>query len=120
MSRVPYHALGRPYSGARGRFNDAPVVDATPVADDAPVVDATPVADDAPVVDATLVAPVVEEAVFDQVFGDALTVDDPPSEPEWDPTWTKARLVEVAVRKGLSVTLANTKADIVAALTAAG
>lgn len=108
MSRVPYHALGRPYSGARGRFKDAQVPVDAHVIEDTPAIEETPV------------APVVEEAVFDQVFGDALTVEDPPAEPEWDPTWTKARLVEVAVRKGLSVTLANTKADIVAALTAAG
>jgi hypothetical protein len=38
--------------------------------------------------------------------------------PEWDSTWAKARLLTVAQGKGLSVTPANTKAEIIAALSA--
>jgi len=115
MSRVPYHALGRPYSGAHGRFKSVaapPVVETAPVAEESSVV-AAPPAPPAP--------PVAEDPpVFDQVFGDALSNAPAPVAPEWDPMWTKARLAEVAIQKGLPVTLASTKADIIAALTAAG
>ena len=39
--------------------------------------------------------------------------------PTWDPAWTKSQLLEVAAQLGLSVSLVNTKAQIIDALTAA-
>lgn len=39
--------------------------------------------------------------------------------PTWDASWTKAQLLEVAVQLNLAVTSANTKTQIVEALTAA-
>jgi hypothetical protein len=41
------------------------------------------------------------------------------SYPAWDPSWTKAQLLEVAAQLELNVTLINTKTEIIAALTAA-
>lgn len=43
----------------------------------------------------------------------------PASFPTWDATWAKAKLLEVAVILNLPVTVDSTKAQIIAALTAA-
>lgn len=98
MARIPYRALGRPLSGKNGRFGKAPA---------APQVQAEPTAEVVePVADATPVAPE--------------PTPEPVAAPQWEPTWTKSQLLAVAQAKNLSVTSANTKADIIAALTAAG
>lgn len=51
------------------------------------------------------------------------TVSDPEnasmSYPTWDASWTKAKLLEVATALNLPVTIDNTKAQIIAALTEA-
>lgn len=101
MTRIPFRALGRPLSGKNGRFNRV----GTP----APVVEPAPEPE---------VAAVSELEPEPQV--EAVSEPEPVAPPEWEPTWTKAQLLVVAQSKGLSVTAANTKADIVAALTAAG
>lgn len=41
------------------------------------------------------------------------------SYPTWDPSWTKTKLLEVATSLNLTVTIDNTKAQIIAALTEA-
>ena len=92
MARIPFRALGRPLSGKNGRFNRV----GTPAP--APVVEA---------------APEPQVAAVSEPEPEAVT-------PKWEPSWTKVQLLAVAQSKGLSVTAANTKADIVAALTAAG
>jgi len=43
----------------------------------------------------------------------------PEAAPAWEPTWTKTKLLEYAQSKGLDLTVMNTKAEIVAALTSA-
>jgi len=102
MSRIPFRALGRPHSGKHSRFrNTAPV-------------------------SPTVVEPEAEALEPEQTLADVIgTIIDSEPEPEpaapaWDASWTKAQLLGVAQSKGLSVTTANTKAEIVAALTAAG
>lgn len=125
-------------AGSRGRFHRqaaavvAPPPDPVVEQDPVPEVDPTPepvqVVESAPesaqVVDPTPEPVQVVESAPEpgvesepdpevaQIFA-ALTV-------EWDPTWTKARLLVVAEGKGLKLTSSNTKAEIVAALTAAG
>ncbi len=63
-----------------------------------------------------------EPAVEPMVADDPPAISEPVAEtatPIWDPAWTKAQLLEVATQLGLEVTSANTKAQIVEALTAA-
>lgn len=138
MYRIPFRALGRPLSGKNGRFHNSParvqvpVVETVEAVDPAPVVetvDPTPVVEPAPVVEtvevtdpepATAVeaAPVGDpEPVVDQMIDIDLSFSDAI---EWKPSWTKTQLLAVAQEKGLSVTASNTKAEIIAALTAAG
>jgi len=103
MARIPYRALGRPLSGKNGRFNRTPI--AAPVSHAEMTIEVVePVAE--PVADATQVAPE--------------PTPEPVAAPQWEPTWTKSQILAVAQAKNLSVTSANTKAEIVAALTAAG
>jgi hypothetical protein len=83
----------------------------------------------APVVEAVepVVAAQVEQAV--EVVEGAVSVieNDIPAEPEpvapvypnWDATWTKTKLFGIATDLGLAVTIDSTKAEIIAALTAA-
>jgi hypothetical protein len=64
--------------------------------------------------------PAVEPAIAD----DPPAASAPDSQPEpvvptWDPAWTKTQLLDVATQLGLEVTSANTKAQIIEALTAA-
>lgn len=94
MARIPFRALGRPMSGKNGRFNRV----GTPAPAPEPVVEAAPEPQVAAVSEP-------EPAVV---------------APEWESSWTKVQLLAVAQSKGLSVTAVNTKAEIVAALTAAG
>lgn len=124
---IPFRALGRPWSGKNNRFQRPAAAKVAPVVEVTPVVEVAP---DAPTVVVTVEEPVVEPTIEptpeaeSDAAGEAMAaliaeVEAPKSdEPEWDPTWTKARLLTVAQGKGLSVTLANTKAEIIAALRA--
>ena len=163
MARVPFRALGRPYSGRHGITRaPAPVAEPTPAQVaaapiEAPVEEASgepvepsveapieepaepaePSAEPAepsaeasaeepaePSVEASAEEP-DEEPDYEQMEQSiaALFLDEPPAAPAapaWEPTWTKAQLLAVTQAKGLTVTSANTKAEIIAALTAAG
>lgn len=166
MARVPFRALGRPYSGRHGITRaPAPVAEPTPAQVaaapiEAPVEEASgepveasveapieepaepieepaepaePSAEpaeasaeepDEPSVEASAEEP-DEEPDYEQMEQSiaALFLDEPPAAPAapaWEPTWTKAQLLAVTQAKGLTVTSANTKAEIIAALTAAG
>ena len=163
MARVPFRALGRPYSGRHGITRaPAPVAEPTPAQVaaapiEAPVEEASgePVEPsvEAPIeepaepaepsaepaeasVEASAEEPAEEpdepsaeepdeEPDYEQMEQSiaALFLDEPPAAPAapaWEPTWTKAQLLAVTQAKGLTVTSANTKAEIIAALTAAG
>ena len=171
MARVPFRALGRPYSGRHGITRaPAPVAEPTPAQVaaapieapvEAPVEEASgePVeASVEPSVEAPIEEPAEpaepsaepaepsaeasaeepaepsveasaeepdEEPDYEQMEQSiaALFLDEPPAAPAapaWEPTWTKAQLLAVTQAKGLTVTSANTKAEIIAALTAAG
>jgi len=163
MARVPFRALGRPYSGRHGITRaPAPVAEPTPAQVaaapiEAPVEEASgePVEPsvEAPIeepaepaepsaepaeasVEASAEEPAEEPAEpsaeepdeepdYEQMEQSiaALFLDEPPAAPAapaWEPTWTKAQLLAVTQAKGLTVTSANTKAEIIAALTAAG
>ena len=63
-------------------------------------------------------ADVVETPVADEVVEPTASVEEPAT-PSWDPTWTKAQLLEVALQLKLEVTSLNTKTQIIQALTAA-
>ena len=119
MARIPFWALGRPLSGKHGRFNAKTV---PPVAE--PTVEVA-AAEPEPVV--TEPEPVIAVAATEPEPEPVATepepepvVTEPASVPEWEPTWTKTQLLVVSQAKGLSVTSANSKAEIIAALTAAG
>jgi outer membrane biosynthesis protein TonB len=122
-------------SGKHGRFNAKtvpPVTEPTvevaattpepepePVAEPEPVIEVAatepePVAEPEPVVAEPAPEPVVAEPAPEPV------VAEPEPAPGWEPTWTKTQLLAVSQAKGLSVTSANSKAEIIAALTAAG
>ena len=104
MSRIPFRLLGRPHSGKHSRFrNTAPVLPT--------------VVEVAPEPEATTAEP---EQTLEDVIGSIVDPEPVPAPPAWDASWTKAQLLVVSQSKGLSVTTANTKAEIVAALTAAG
>lgn len=133
MYRIPFRALWRPLSGKNGRFKDqpAPKTEMTPTVEAAPVtptVETTPEVAPTPEVDTTLTvettpASTDEVTVHDELVSSAEppAVDDPATpQTKWEPTWTKSQLLAVAQGMGLSVTSSNTKAEIVAALTAAG
>ena len=102
MSR--YRATMRPravnLATLRARFNEAPAVEEAPAPE---IVEAIPTPEPAPVEDDI-------SSLFDDVA---------PATPKWEPTWTKAQLLTVAAGLGLSVDGTNTKAEIIAALTAA-
>ena len=115
MARIPFWALGRPLSGKHGRFNAKTV---PPVAE--PTVEIA-AAEPEPVL--TEPEPVIEVAATEPepvVTEPEPVVTATASVPEWEPTWTKTQLLVVSQAKGLSVTSANSKAEIIAALTAAG
>ena len=163
MARVPFRALGRPYSGRHGITRaPAPVAEPTPAQVAAAPIEAPVEASvEAPVeeasgepVEPSVEAPIEEPAEpaepsaepaeasveasaeepaeepdeepdYEQMEQSiaALFLDEPPAAPAapaWEPTWTKAQLLAVTQAKGLTVTSANTKAEIIAALTAAG
>lgn len=93
----------------------APAATVEPVVEAAPV-EAAPVAEVAPVVEAEPAAEPVAEAEepvaeVDEVIEKSI--------PTWNSTMTKSELLAVAQQFGLSVTSANTKAEILAALDAA-
>ncbi|NBR00419.1 MAG: hypothetical protein EBT79_02485 [Actinobacteria bacterium] len=117
MARIPFRALGRPYAGKHGRFrNPAPVASASATPEPEVEASATP----EPEVEASEPDP---EPTLAQVLGTLVEAEPEPAPaptPTWDASWTKAQLIVVAQSKGLSVTSSNTKADILAALTAAG
>lgn len=113
-TRFPYRALGRPYSGKNA------LVRPVQVAQVGKVETAVAVVPDAPVV-----VPDAPVDALDQVFDAVLADPEPlpeaaPTGPVWDPSWTKARLVAVAEALGLTVTVENTKAEIIAALKTIG
>ena len=125
MARIPFRALGRPLSGKHGRFNAKTV---PPVTEPTVEVAATtpepePVAEPVIEVAATEPEPVVAEPAPEPVVAEPApepVVAEPEPAPGWEPTWTKTQLLAVSQAKGLSVTSANSKAEIIAALTAAG
>jgi len=78
-------------------------------------VDAAPVAEVAPVVEAEPAAEIVAEAEEPVAEADEVIEK---STPTWNSTMTKAELLVVVQQLGLSVTSANTKAEILAALDA--
>lgn len=122
MYRIPFRALGRPLSGKNGRFRNqpTPVVEATPI----PTVEVTPVVEATPTPTVETTPTHTDEVtVLDELLaGDEPPPVDDPATPQttWEPTWTKSQLLVVASGMGLSVTSSNTKAEIIAALTAAG
>jgi hypothetical protein len=139
MSRIPFHATGRPYAGKHGRFHaPAPAVPAPapePVAADSVTPEPEPVAaapEPEPVAAApepvaaepatpepVAAEPATPEPTLEQVLGTLVEgVPDPDPAPTWDASWTKAQLLVVAQTRGLPLTMANTKAEIVAGLTA--
>jgi hypothetical protein len=64
--------------------------------------------------------PAVEPATADDTLASSASDSQPePVVPTWDPSWTKAQLLDVATQLGLEVTSANTKVQIIEALTAA-
>jgi hypothetical protein len=99
-------------SGKHGRFNAKTV---PPVTEPTVEVAAT-TPEPEPVIEvaATEPEPVVAEPAPEPV------VAEPEPAPGWEPTWTKTQLLAVSQAKGLPVTSANSKAEIIAALTAAG
>lgn len=140
MSKIPLRALNRPRSGkhaiAKSKPAPAASLDPHPIGELAPEGEApAPEAEPAPVPEAEQApepAPVPEaekapEPAMD-LFPDLNEGVAPVPEPAppvapvqaWDSTWTKAQLLAAAQVKGLPVTQANTKAEIIAALTAAG
>jgi hypothetical protein len=87
---------------------------------------ATVVASELPAQPVAVEDPVIN--VIEQPTVEPVISDDPPvavepvtttQAPVWDSAWTKAQLLDVATQLGLEVTLANTKAQIIEALTAA-
>ena len=118
---IPFRALGRPWSGKNNRFQRPAAAEVTPVVEVTPDAPTVVVAVEEPVVEPTIEpTPEAEPDAAGEAMAALLAeVEAPKSdEPEWDPTWTKTRLLTVAQGKGLSVTLANTKAEIIAALSA--
>lgn len=74
---------------------------------------------------AAISEPVVEEPVVEQPAAvekapvseePSPTDESPVTKVTWDPAWTKTQLLQVANELGLSVTVANTKTEILAAL----
>ena len=111
MSR--YRATMRPravnLATLRARFNEVPTVEEAPAPE---IVEAIPTPEIAEAIPTPEPAPVEDDisSLFDDVA---------PATPKWEPTWTKAQLLTVAAGLGLSVDGTNTKAEIVAALSAA-
>ena len=132
MSKIPLRALNRPRSGKHAitKSKPAPVasLDPHPIGELAPEGAASaPEAEKAPEAAPAPEAEKAPEAAMD-LFPDLNEGVAPVPEPAppvapvqaWDSTWTKAQLLAAAQAKGLPVTQANTKAEIIAALTAAG
>ena len=121
MYRIPFRALGRPLSGKRGRFHQSQARVPAPVVEPVQAIEVTSAVEPGPVVEAVQAVepePVVEpEPAVDPMVDIDLSFSEAI---EWKPSWTKTQLLAVAQEKGLSVTSSNTKAEIVAALTAAG
>ena len=119
MSRIPFHATGRPYAGKHGRFHaPAPAVPA-PAPEPVATEPVTPEPVPAPAPEPVAAEPATPEPTLEQVLGTLVEgVPDPDPAPTWDASWTKAQLLVVAQTRGLPLTMANTKAEIVAGLTA--
>jgi hypothetical protein len=111
-----YRATMRPravnLATLRARFNEAPASEESPAPE---IVEAIP-----EIVEAIPAPEPTPEALAaadpDADIGDLFTEDPTPT---WEPTWTKAQLLSVAATLGLVVDGTNTKAEIIAALTAA-
>jgi hypothetical protein len=131
MSKIPLRALNRPRSGkhaiAKSKFAPVASLDSHPgeLAPEgaAPAPEAEQALEPAPVPEAEQ-APEPALDLFPDLNEGVAPVPEPapPIAPiqAWDSTWTKAQLLAAAQAKGLPVTQANTKAEIIAALTAAG
>ena len=132
MSKIPLRALNRPRSGkhaiAKSKPAPAASLDPHPIGElapegEAPAPEAEPAPEPAPVPEAEK-APEPALDLFPDLNEGVAPVPEPapPVAPvqAWDSTWTKAQLLAAAQVKGLPVTQANTKAEIIAALTAAG
>lgn len=132
MSKIPLRALNRPRSGkhaiAKSKPAPAASLDPHPIGElapegEAPAPEAEQAPEPAPVPEAEK-APEPAMDLFPDLNEGVAPVPEPapPVAPvqAWDSTWTKAQLLAAAQAKGLPVTQANTKAEIIAALTAAG
>ena len=132
MSKIPLRALNRPRSGkhaiAKSKPAPAASLDPHPIGElapegEAPAPEAEQAPEPAPVPEAEK-APEPALDLFPDLNEGVAPVPEPapPVAPvqAWDSTWTKAQLLAAAQVKGLPVTQANTKAEIIAALTAAG
>jgi hypothetical protein len=102
MARIPFRALGRPLSGKNGRFHGRGVL--------APVISGS--------LPNTPPEPEPEPNVTPELI--AALEPEPVAPTQWEPTWTKAQLLVATQTLGLAMTPANSKAEIIAALTAAG
>lgn len=120
MSR--YRATMRPravnLATLRARFNEVPAVEEAPAPEIVEAIPTPEIVEAIPAPEIVETIPTPEPAPVEDDIS-SLFDDVAPATPKWEPTWTKAQLLTVAAGLGLSVDGTNTKAEIIAALSAA-